>query len=469
MSMTPSRPLNFMAQIGVLGKGECKASLRCPPHVTISFPAVFYNQWSSGGDSSGGASVLEDGPSPYVGLIDIESGIKPPKTGKRDKRNATLKPDSHRDGGRTDSSFTTGQINEVPAPRLNMQSKEKRKRRSLSPKAPPGGSYRIPQQGQLQIVLKNPNKTAVKLFLVPYDLRGMESGTKTFIRQRSYSYGPVIDMPQRLPPAFANNGADRPMLRYLIHLHICCPSKGRYFLYKSIRVVFANRVPDGNEKLQNEIQYPEPRFSVYKPCREYGDVMHSIHASASGSPRRRATGAIDSTHMDVDDGFDDRRSAVPPGSNPASNISPRSFLPVFTPPIFYPSASRLDRGGDMQVDDAFISPTSTAPALFGPPTKSASQTFSSSYKKEPEDLHSHHASESCMSGDYNKLSKGDVGYGGIPYSCQTHGFPCRDSSGAGSAGNGAGDELSSLLARHLKGLEMRKSEDAGRADPSEDF
>ncbi|KKY16235.1 hypothetical protein UCDDS831_g07173 [Diplodia seriata] len=146
------------------------------------------------------------------------------------------------------------------------------KRRSTSPKSPPGGSYRIPQKGQLQIVIKNPNKTAVKLFLVPYDLGDMEPGQKTFVRQRSYSAGPIIDMPLNKRTNFGTDRPeaslstsedpnDRPTLRYLIHLHICCPSKGRYFLYKSIRVVFANRVPDGKEKLRNEIQLPEPRYS----------------------------------------------------------------------------------------------------------------------------------------------------------------------------------------------------------------
>ena len=128
-------------------------------------------------------------------------------------------------------------------------------------------------------MIKSPNKTAVKLFLVPYDLSDMEPGQKTFIRQRSYSAGPIIDMPlssrtnlgtDRPEAALSasNDPNDRPMLRYLLHLHICCPSKGRYFLYKSIRVVFANRVPDGKEKLRNEIQLPEPRYSAYKPGRD---------------------------------------------------------------------------------------------------------------------------------------------------------------------------------------------------------
>jgi hypothetical protein len=173
-------------------------------------------------------------------------------------------------------------------------------------RSPPGGSYRIPQQGQLQIIIKNPNKTAVKLFLVPYDLSDMEPGQKTFIRQRSYSAGPIVDMP--LTSNKPNEGAqeskqesstpqspiEKPTLRYLIHLNICCTAKGRYFLYKSIRVVFANRVPDGKEKLRNEIQLPEPKYSTYKQSREGvtsspNSSLASALRAADKTTRRRST------------------------------------------------------------------------------------------------------------------------------------------------------------------------------------
>jgi len=161
-----------------------------------------------------------------------------------------------------------------------------------SSKKPVGGSYRIPQQGQLQIIIKNPNKTAVKLFLVPYDLAGMLPGQKTFIRQRSYSAGPIIDMPlssrknfgtDRPEAALSNSDDpnDRPILRYLIHLHICCPSEGRFYLYKGVRVVFANRVPDGKEKLRHEVQLPDPRYSAYKP--EYDNPIPEIGSSENYS------------------------------------------------------------------------------------------------------------------------------------------------------------------------------------------
>lgn len=40
-------------------------------------------------------------------------------------------------------------------------------------------------------------------------------------------------------------------------------------MYDNIRVVFANRVPDGKEKLRNETQLPHPKYSPYKPRKEW--------------------------------------------------------------------------------------------------------------------------------------------------------------------------------------------------------
>jgi Domain of unknown function (DUF4210)/Chromosome segregation during meiosis len=270
MSTTPSRPLNFIAQIGVLGKGKCKPSLRCPPHVIVPFPAVFYSY------NTGNGRISDNQPSPYVGLVDIENSLPPAEENDEGRRRRRYSPAPPSDREDLNSPHNSGSDTHARAMR---KKRERLKRRSQSPKAPLGGSYRIPQQGQLQIVIKNPNKTAVKLFLVPYDLSDMEPGQKTFIRQRSYSAGPIIDMPLSLrknlgtdrPEAALSTSEDpneRPTLRYLIHLHICCTGKGRYYLYKSIRIVFANRVPDGKEKLRNEVQLPDPKYSTYKPVRD---------------------------------------------------------------------------------------------------------------------------------------------------------------------------------------------------------
>jgi hypothetical protein len=126
----------------------------------------------------------------------------------------------------------------------------------------------VPQKGQLQVIIKNPNKTAVKLFLIPYDLEDMLPGTKTFVRQRSYSSGPILEaatLEKQAALAARDPLSAKDILRYLIHIKFCCTAKGHFYLYDTIRVVFANRAPDGTEKLRNEVQLPDPRFSSYKP------------------------------------------------------------------------------------------------------------------------------------------------------------------------------------------------------------
>ncbi|EEA25721.1 hypothetical protein TMatcc_006048 [Talaromyces marneffei ATCC 18224] len=300
MSTTPSQPLDFTAQIGVLGRGKCKSNLKCPPHITVPFPAVFYSYPTSGP----GRSISDDSPSPYVGLIDLQNAQS--RNGSSEKKRPRVQ--------KTRVYDNSGSSTPIPSPDCGeRQRREKRSSRSDSARAPPGGSYRIPQRGQLQIVIKNPNKTAVKLFLVPYDLDDMEPGTKTFIRQRSYSAGPIIDMPLTArknlgtdrPEASLNptsDPKDKPTLRYLIHLNICCPSKGRFYLHSTIRVVFANRVPDGKEKLRNEIQLPEPRYSPYKPVKESNNSAGDASAFDK-SHRRRSTGVGLTSSQFFDDKF----------------------------------------------------------------------------------------------------------------------------------------------------------------------
>ncbi|KAL4986189.1 hypothetical protein BDW68DRAFT_163666 [Aspergillus falconensis] len=347
MSTCPSKPLDFTAQIGVLGKGKTKANLKCPPHVTVRFPAVFYSYPTSGN----GRTISDDSPSPYVGMIDLENSLPKDTSCHSRRRRRHQDPVESSNVHNAEDSMQT-KHNDQEA----IRRREKRYRRTESPKAPAGGCYRIPQQGQLQVMIKNPNKTAVKLFLVPYDLSDMEPGTKTFIRQRSYSAGPILDMPMSArssygtdrPEASLANSDDpneKPVLRYLIHLNICCPSRGRYYLHSSIRVVFANRVPDGKEKLRNEIQHPEPRYSPYKSSRELTSLRVSTRFSADQGKRRS--------------------SPRPPSCCATDDRPPHPFRPI-------PS-----------IRDDIVGLENLVPAQTSPP--------------EPE--------------LYNKFSRGDAGYG----------------------------------------------------------
>lgn len=431
MSTTPSKPLDFLAQIGVLGMGKCKSSLKCPAHVTLPFPAVYYSY----GTTSHGRSQTDDGPSPYVGQIDLENGLPNPCEESRSRRKALSR---YADKVVVDADASMqGQPSDRECSRASLP-----KRSSGSTRAPPGGSYRIPEKGQIQIVIKNPNKTAVKLFLVPYDLAGMEPGTKTFLRQRSYSAGPIIEGVPKGPDASA---ADRPILRYLVHLHICCPSKGRFYLYKSIRVVFANRVPDGKEKLRNETTWLEPRYTPYKPIK----VMHSPAAApnepgamlaAEKAYRRRSSGhPVGPASQYAYDMLDGLRSSAQPssglqlpdlasGSVSASGSGNTRIAPIDPIPVRFASWSRPG--------SAFSDMTSTA-------TIAEQMSSESSPISRPS---TNHSASSVLSGSarYAKLNKGDLGYGGNAF-----GQPYQFGPGGGPEG---------LLSQRLRSLGVKNHE-----------
>jgi hypothetical protein len=400
MSTTPSKPLDFVAQIGVLGLGKCKSSLKCPPHVTIPFPAVFYSYETT---VHGRTGKSEDGPSPYVGQIDLENSLPNPEEtwdNKRKRHSTTLGHNQIDDLEMVDLP-NTNQLTERERRRA-----EKHKRRSTSPRAPPGGSYRISEKGQLQIIIKNPNKTAVKLFLVPYDLAGMEPGTKTFIRQRIYSAGPIIDTALSSSPQISTpNPLDRPTLRYLVHLHICSPSRGRFYLYKSIRVVFANRVPDGKEKLRSEISLPEPRFTVYKPGRDsvFGLGINSgagASLAAEKAYRRRSSGFAlghSNRNFDAMDGISQALDKATSNGSAYPYSRELSTTPVQPIPFsLYRKPNSIDDDALQDCPSNIQSPTSSKSSR--PPTSQGSEMSWNS--------------NSMSIGAYDKLNKGDVGYGG---------------------------------------------------------
>lgn len=412
MSTTPSKPLDFVAQIGVLGLGRCKASLKCPPHVTLPFPAVFYSYATS---SSHGRTLTEDGPSPYVGQIDLENGL--PHSGEEHRARRKMNT-------RNERRIAEADINEdMPDRHDHDVRRAAKKRRSGSPRAPPGGSYRIPEKGQIQIVIKNPNKTAVKLFLVPYDLAGMEPGTKTFVRQRSYSAGPIIEdanVPQ-------DTMADRAILRYLVHLHVCCPSKGRFYLYKSIRIVFANRVPDGKERLRVETTWPEPRFTAYKPIR----VMHQPSSAGPGAMlaaekafRRRSSGFSIGRSLQTFDHMDAVSHSLRAPHHQSQQHSPSPFSFGGDNQTIDPVPLRLSQRGRLGSD---LSDSTATTGLTGIRSPGSSQESRPTTKDGLE----------AQIARYEKLSKGDVGYGGNAFS----------GSGRGSPGPAEG-----LLSQRLRSL-----------------
>eukprot|EP00842_Homolaphlyctis_polyrhiza_P004461 jgi/Hompol1/5015/HPOL_004090-RA len=274
MSTFSSKPISFLAEIGVIAFGKCKSSLKCPPHLIVAFPAYFFELRD------------DDLPvTPYVGSIESSS---------RSKKSTT----DH-------------------------------------------NGYRLPPRGQIQIVIKNPSRTAIKVFLIQYDLRDMPANTKTFLRQKSYALStvpsptkgagspshshrrtessPTASSPRRqqvgvddylatsphLPSLSSNISSDsagddtaatilpipvsapqtrRPSqspsgstaqriqlacdrLRYAIHLQFICTAKRHLYLSKSIRVVFSHRAPDADEKLRTVCEGPtNPKYLPLEAC-----------------------------------------------------------------------------------------------------------------------------------------------------------------------------------------------------------
>ena len=425
MSTAPSKPLDFTAQIGVLGKDNHKP--KCPAHVTVPFPAVYYSYNSNASDQN-----IADEPSPYVGQIDLEQ-LLPPAEPERPSRKRRHSPNvSVQKSSRASSECLQDQQDDAEG---SLQVRKRKKRREISPPpdVPPGGSYRIPQKGQLQIIIKNPNKTAVKLFLVPYDLTGMEAGTKTFIRQRCYCSGAPVDNAltstnnESLRPLAAYEPSKKPPLRYLIHVNICSPSKARFYLYNHIRVVFANRVPDNKEQLQNDIQLPDPRFSAYKPTRESITPRSSLGAqlTAEKAFRRRSTGfgleseAIGSRYTQS---LSDDRSY--------GTAAPTPPVPPIPFDLAMPKARHSASASDGEASQLTLDTDSQSPLSDrrGPSRNNCFGSFKSF--------------SSSGSDTYFKLNKEDASNGGV------YGRPSTPEPGEG------------LLARKLRGLGFPKSPDS---------
>ena len=48
------------------------------------------------------------------------------------------------------------------------------------------GMYRVPCSGLVQVMICNPQRTGIKVFLIKYDFRDMPPNTHTFLRQRTF-------------------------------------------------------------------------------------------------------------------------------------------------------------------------------------------------------------------------------------------------------------------------------------------
>ncbi|SPC67639.1 uncharacterized protein UHOD_08445 [Ustilago sp. UG-2017b] len=350
MSMPASKPLIFDAEIGVLGMGRCKPSLRCPPHLHVKFPAHFYDFHAidapPSASSLGSTAALG---SPYVGKIDLEAHYH---NLLLSRRLSTLGTDSIP----SSSLSSSGDAESVETPSI------------------PG--YALPPKGQVQLIVKYPDLNAIKLFLVPYDLTDMQPGTKTFVRQKTMvrpeSKGTsTTDQASFARSSPSNLGAPaKETLRFAIHLQFCCPpvkphhddnqagfdssealryrprgqgksKKGsskqakspRIYLHKTIRLVFGARALDSGEKLVDQVETPgqgAQRFSPYSgPEEDWLQLHHEVKSARNSLSDTRLVdaSALDGLGIDIQGA-----AAAQTGRSAADDREPDSFVPLNSDP-----------------------------------------------------------------------------------------------------------------------------------------
>lgn len=149
-------------------------------------------------------------------------------------------------------------------------------------------------KGQLQLILKNPNSTTLKIFLLPFDLTGLSregKGGRTFLRQKSYAFENGVGLG-------GEEGGKKERLKFAVHVQFCSPptsstkttmnkngsknskklEEPKYYLYGTVRVVFTSRALDLSEKLRIVLEGPE---GILTP-----PVTTSSSSSASSSSNK---------------------------------------------------------------------------------------------------------------------------------------------------------------------------------------
>ncbi len=169
--------------------------------------------------------------------------------------------------------------------------------------------------------------------------------------------------------------------------------------------MFANRVPEGKEKLRNDTTWPEPRFTPYKPTK---------HPPVSTGPG--AMLAVDKAYrrrsLGVPMGGASHRQSlsvegIPPPTrrsdlDPPSSFASGNTLPIDPIPFRLPTSDRIDSDMSDSIGN-LRSPGSSQASR--PSTKDS-------------------AGLSPWGGhQYEKLSKGDLGYGGNAFGIADNASP----------------------------------------------
>ena len=160
-SLPSTSASSFALHLGALGKGKsCTPELRCPRHLVVPFSATYYDLEDPSGSGTPGPRKGA-AQTPWVGNVDLERHY-------------------------FDSYSGATEVDHEP---------------------PSYPGYRVAPLGQLQILIKTPTQ-AIKVFLIPYDLRNLPIGGRLLARERTYVQ------------SLAGDG--RESLRYAYQLQFVC-------------------------------------------------------------------------------------------------------------------------------------------------------------------------------------------------------------------------------------------------------
>lgn len=233
----------FGLQLRAMGRGTgCPAALRAPAPISLPLAATYYDL-AGGADEPAPKAAGGAAHSPWVADVDVEGWYF-----------------DHFGGAESSSS---------------------------APPAFPG--YRVAAVGQLQILVRTAT-AAVKVFVIPYDLRELDDGARLLARERTYVSQPEAAAASTTPPR------TRECLRYAVQLQFACATDADgergYYVARTIKLVFTASPAERDAAVRVE------RADEVVPAPARSPPTKKTHAQRSSFSRTSLGGANGRTKED---------------------------------------------------------------------------------------------------------------------------------------------------------------------------
>ncbi|RKP03563.1 hypothetical protein CXG81DRAFT_16940 [Caulochytrium protostelioides] len=257
MSLVPSKPVHFLADIGVVGLGKCPQALRCPPHLQLSFPAFCY-------DLPGDTAHVT---SPYVGAIPLPTGGFPlPPRGQLQILIMNANPADASQRAALKLFLLSYDLRAMP-PNTRTFLRQKSYRvvaggrsagasRSASPDGQALPSPSPPPPPPLSPPPRSPPSIAQRGARLAVPSPTPSSPTHPTPTSRG---SPLLGAsPIAGEFMLATGPSQPPSMRYAVQVHFASDAQGAIALAGTIRVVFGHRYPDRDEQFETVVDGPAP-------------------------------------------------------------------------------------------------------------------------------------------------------------------------------------------------------------------